>query len=274
MSRARNIKPGFFTNDQLAECEPLARILFAGLWCEADREGRLEDRPRKLKAACLPHDDCNVESLLVQLADAGLIARYEHGGAKYIAVLEFSKHQNPHVREPASIIPAPGQHRASTGQGTAEHESGPADSPSLIPDPLEEQVTCGDSSPAPAAPPPADPSAGQGEGQDQDEGPSPCPHQAIIDLYHAHLPTLPRIREWTPARQQALRARWRERPKRQSLEWWKKFFLYVDKSDFLTGRGGRSNGHAKWECSLPWLLKAENFAKVVEGHYENKGADA
>ena len=50
MPRARNVKPGFFKNELLAECEPLARILFEGLWCEADREGRLEDRPRRLKA--------------------------------------------------------------------------------------------------------------------------------------------------------------------------------------------------------------------------------
>ena len=37
MARARNIKPGFFTNDVLADCDPLARLLFAGLWTVADR---------------------------------------------------------------------------------------------------------------------------------------------------------------------------------------------------------------------------------------------
>jgi len=54
VARARNIKPGFFKNDQLAECHPLARLLFAGLWCEADRAGRLKDRPKRLKVECLP----------------------------------------------------------------------------------------------------------------------------------------------------------------------------------------------------------------------------
>lgn len=100
---------------------------------------------------------------------------------------------------------------------------------------------------------------------------SGCPHSKIIEAYHKALPTLPRIREWTPSRQQLLRTRWREKPERQDLGWWERLFVYVGKSDFLTGRAERSNGHANWECSLPWLLKAENFAKVLEGHYENKG---
>ena len=60
MARSRNIKPGFFLNDDLAECEPLARLLFAGLWCIADREGRLEDRPKRIKIEVLPYDNCDV----------------------------------------------------------------------------------------------------------------------------------------------------------------------------------------------------------------------
>lgn len=107
MSRARNIKPGFFKNDRLAECDPLARILFAALWCEADREGRLEDRPKRIKAECLPYDDADVDALLGQLERAGFIVRYEAAGQGYIAVVNFSKHQMPHHKEVASVIPPP-----------------------------------------------------------------------------------------------------------------------------------------------------------------------
>ena len=49
MARARNIKPGFFLNEELGVLPPLVRILFAGLWCIADRDGRLEDRPKRIK---------------------------------------------------------------------------------------------------------------------------------------------------------------------------------------------------------------------------------
>jgi hypothetical protein len=130
----------------------------------------------------------------------------------------------------------------------------------------EEEDSFGVSSPAAEEPPPADligdtASAGR-----------PCPHEAIIAAYHEALPTLPSIRQWTPARRKALQARWREDTDRQTLDWWRGFFAYVAESDFLTGRSKRGNGHGAWECSLPWLLKAENFAKVLEGHYENREA--
>jgi hypothetical protein len=114
MARARNIKPGFFTNDVLAECSPLARLLFAGLWLHCDREGRMEDRPKKIKAEVLPYDTCDADELLNQLQAHGFIVRYSSGDRRYIQVTNFSKHQNPHVKESASEIPSPYEHRAST----------------------------------------------------------------------------------------------------------------------------------------------------------------
>lgn len=97
----------------------------------------------------------------------------------------------------------------------------------------------------------------------------PCPHQEIIDLFHAECPFASQIREWTPARQQALRTRWREKKGRQNLDWWRKFFAYVATSDFLSGRTS-SNGRKPFQLSLDWLLKSGNFVKVIEGRYENQ----
>ena len=103
--RARNIKPGFFVNEQLAECCFAARILFEGLWCLADREGRLEDKPKKIKALVFPYDDINADELLQELHTHGLIVRYEVDGAKYIDIPKFRVHQRPHQNETASVIP-------------------------------------------------------------------------------------------------------------------------------------------------------------------------
>lgn len=94
-----------------------------------------------------------------------------------------------------------------------------------------------------------------------------CPHQAIVDLYHQTIPSARRVKEWTPARQQQLRARWREKEDRQTLEWWGKFFGYVAKSDFLCGRT-EAPGRKPFELSLDWLCKSANFVKVLEGAYE------
>ena len=105
--RARNLKPSFFLNEELAACDPLARILFSGLWCVADREGRLEYRPARLKAAILPYDKCDIAALTAQLAAHGFIQVYGNGEARYLQVVNFVRHQWPHNREPQSTIPAP-----------------------------------------------------------------------------------------------------------------------------------------------------------------------
>ena len=157
--RSRNIKPGFFRNDVLAELNPLTRILFAGLWCVADRDGRLEDRPKRIKADVLPYDECDVDAMLDTLADAGFIERYTIENVDYIAILAFSNHQNPHKNEAPSTIPeppseamadvAPEQHSTSTVQAPDMHTTNPADSgflipDSLIPDPKTAREACAD----------------------------------------------------------------------------------------------------------------------------------
>lgn len=106
MARARNIKPGFFKNYELADQGPYAQILFAGLWCLADREGRLEDKPRLIKAELFPYYECDVNGELTKLERLKLISRYVVGGVSIIQVSNFKKHQTPHNTEKASILPA------------------------------------------------------------------------------------------------------------------------------------------------------------------------
>lgn len=153
--RARTIKPGFFSNDVLAECEPLARLLFAGLWTVADREGRLEDRPKKIKAEVLPYDDCDIESLLNQLAEYGFVTRYKVNGVGYIQINNFNKHQNPHMKEVGSSIPAPDEKNTKSEQELSEHHTSTVLAPtltgtdralSLLPSPLSITLTSEDKS--------------------------------------------------------------------------------------------------------------------------------
>lgn len=175
MARSRNIKPGFFTNDELAECSPHARLLFAGLWTIADKEGRLDDRPKKVKALVLPFDNVDCDELLQQLHDRKFIQRYQVQDGAYIQITNWKKHQNPHCKEAPSEIPeyceadtkqeeeqvkedestvqvqcnggtnesqvidnheAQLEHSASTVQESVENNLNPADSFNLIPDSL------------------------------------------------------------------------------------------------------------------------------------------
>lgn len=107
MARIRSIKPGFFLNEDLASLPFQWRLLFVGLWTQADREGRLEDRPQRLKAALFPYDDLNIDDGLSSLVNVGLIIRYDGNGQRLISIPTWSKHQQPHIRESASDLPGP-----------------------------------------------------------------------------------------------------------------------------------------------------------------------
>lgn len=104
MARIRTIKPEFFTSDDVCALSPMARLVFIGTWCEADREGRLEWRPSTLKRKYLPDDDCDAEAICAELVERGLIVLYGQGLAY---VTGFSKHQVINLREAQSKLPEP-----------------------------------------------------------------------------------------------------------------------------------------------------------------------
>ena len=106
MARSRNIKPAIMDNEELADMAPLTRLLFIYLWMLADREGRLEDRPKRIAAQALPYDrSADVDAMLDELASTGFIKRYQVNSDKFIQIVNFVKHQNPHGTEKDSEIP-------------------------------------------------------------------------------------------------------------------------------------------------------------------------
>ena len=113
MPRTRYLKPEFFSDEDLAELPFQARLTFAGLWCYADRAGRLEDRPKFLKAMIFPYDNVDMEKQLEILNNGKhengtpFIQRYEANGIKLLQIVKWDKHQKPHHSEKESIFPPP-----------------------------------------------------------------------------------------------------------------------------------------------------------------------
>ena len=143
MARARNIKPGLFKNEILGVADPIYTLLFEGLWVLADREGRIEDRPLRIKAEIFPYrEGLNIDEMLNWLQTNGFIRRYVARGKKCIVVCEFVKHQNPHKNETESELPAPSDERTQPEEiGTVTEIIGSTradslSSDSLIPDSL------------------------------------------------------------------------------------------------------------------------------------------
>lgn len=112
MGRIRTIKPDFFTDEELFDLEKESglpiRVAFSGLWTQADREGRLKWRPRKLKTQILPYDDVDFSRVLDALRTRGFIVKYrDDNGNLYGWIPSFKEHQYINNKEQNSILPDP-----------------------------------------------------------------------------------------------------------------------------------------------------------------------
>ena len=257
MARSRNIKPSFFDNDLLAELDPLARLLFIGMWTIADYKGEFEWRTKRVKAKLLPYDDCDIKELAINLDKSGFIRFYSDGNKIYCKVVNFDIHQNPHKneREKGSEIPSYTKemrqlidlkgitiNRDKNGTTPDKNETNPADSLNLIPDSLN------------LIP----------ETAEQKKNSIPrCEYSRIAEAYNNTLPELPRVMKWTKTREKHLKARWNGNDEMQSVEAWEKFFKHIRKSDFLMGRS------TTWKADFDWIINESNFTKIYEGKYHS-----
>jgi len=308
MPRARNLKPGFFANEDLAECSVEARLCFAGLWTLADREGRLEDRPKRIKGELFRFDSIEVEPLLAELEAHGFVVRYEIDGERFIQISMFKKHQTPHYSEkPSAIKPPPLRlHVAKKFQESGPHED--TKTPGALPEdsenipgvgppsrggrnPLnhESRILNPDTGEKTTAAAPLVVQASQDDPQQQLPGTDPpnpkpyavpdCPYAALLEAYHAGLPMLPAVSVLNEPRREHLRARWREVCAQErfdadaGLEWFRWYFGHAAQSRHLTGRGrpNRDTGRV-WHATFDWLLLPTNFVKVIDGNYADERA--
>ena len=109
-------------------------------------------------------------------------------------------------------------------------------------------------------------------------GEIPCPHKRIIEAYEAILPELPRVRVWRAQQAADLRARWREKlregkfsDEESGVDYFRRFFGYVRRSEFLMGRRSGRDGRTFRNC-LAWMVKAKNFDGIVDGKYHDQEA--
>jgi uncharacterized protein YdaU (DUF1376 family) len=88
------------------------------------------------------------------------------------------------------------------------------------------------------------------------------PYQAVADLWNDTAKSLKSITRLSEGRKRLIKSRYAE----GGLELIEEAFEKVNKSDYLNGRTGNS-----WQATFDWVLKAENWVKVLDGNYDNKG---
>lgn len=116
MARARLLKPEFFEDEKLNALPFGARLLYQSMWCLADREGRLEDRPTRIAAFAFPPMGNERQQASARresqawmdlLINSGMVCRYEVDGEAYLLIRHFTDHQKIHPNEPKSTLPPP-----------------------------------------------------------------------------------------------------------------------------------------------------------------------
>lgn len=259
--RIRALKPGFFKNDELCALSAWHRLAFAGLWGCADRDGRIEDRPKRLKAEIFPYDDLELNDILWDLAAAGFIVRYQVNLRPLIWIPTWDEHQHPRQDEAMSVLPAytPGSERASGPiQTTSVVSLSTVTDPSLPSDDGETTKRMGN---------------GDWEMGDGTVGVprAVCRAADLVELWNSTTkPPLPRCRELTDERRRKVRQRLRKRP---SLTDWRAIFERIDNSQFCRGEAGSRDGHQPWVADFDWIIANDtNSAKVLEGKYDNRGS--
>jgi hypothetical protein len=249
--RARNLKPGFFKNEVLGSADPLLSVLFAGLWCLADREGRLEDRPLRICAELFPYrravNEKRCDTLLQWLHEHEFIARYEVGGERFIQVHAFLKHQNPHKNERPSTIPPLSsiEHRTSTVQAPERSRKAPYDSGLFSDSPIPD-------SPIPHSSPP--------------ESKTPLPPTsggASVSDTGEKKPGQGRRANGTNPRANGTHPRASD-PREKSLEAWRATLVAVDH----VNNSARNPDRSKW---LTWAYVREQLGPVVHEAIERAG---
>lgn len=143
--RIRYLKPDFFKDEHIAELPFWIRLLFAGLWNMADKEGRLERRNKRIKVELYPYDNVDIEKGLNELEKKPFIKTYEVNGNKYIQIVNWHKHQKPHHTEKDSEIPPypPNMEKGmGNGEGNGEGNGKAAQSECEVKEPLNNvQIT-------------------------------------------------------------------------------------------------------------------------------------
>lgn len=112
-----------------------------------------------------------------------------------------------------------------------------------------------------------------------------CPYEKITELYNNTLSAyLPKATMLSNTRKRLIKARCEEIAKREKVRqailelgltpeealllFFEEYFAKIKSIPFLLGKVERNNGQRPFKASFEWILKGDNFLKIIEGYYD------
>lgn len=237
--RTRTVRAGFWSDEDLAELPLLIRLVFLGLMAMADREGRFENRPRRIKRLLFPCDDVDIAGAVTALAAAGFIKLYVVDGQQLAEIRNFTKHQRPHPDEARSVLP-PIPLDPMVSDGTSADLSDSPSGPSASSTSSETSEPSGDHV------------RGGGGRLGADHTNSASPKSAS--------PTNPES-ESKSSRRRRLPADWKPNGQHRRLAFQEKVNLATETASFRDYHIAKGSTYVDWDAAFNnWLRKASRFA--------------
>lgn len=252
MPKGRMLNKKISFDEKVAHLSLGSALLYT--WCipNLDVEGRIYADASILKGTIVPFiKELTVEKIekcVNEISESGLIVLYGNS-VKYMQFNGFLKNQKINKdKESRSEIPSPDKIENYSEPTPEELSTNSALSK------VKESKGKGKESKANATP----------------ELEYQIPYQDIINVYHQILPELPKVKVFTDERKSFLKQRWLEEKERQTLDFWTEYFSSVKESDFLMGRMEKRKDGQIFMANFEWLIRPQNFVKVVEGYYINR----
>lgn len=264
MARIRSVHPGLMTDEAWVSLQPLTRWFGLGLLMEADDNGVFVWAPLGLKMRLLPGDNADPSALLAELEAAKIITRFEEGEKTYGLVRNFVRFQRP--KKPMQKHPLPARLRTYAGFKEGEFRTGGELSPQREEGGgrRKEEVSVQGSKEPFTLSSPAKP-------EDQTRKLKKPPPEIPEDTLYAcatvwnelTADVLPSVRDLSPARMKALRARIKDHWARDPVEGFRSFVQRVMRSEFLRGESGTRD----WRADFDFVLRPDKAQKILEGGY-------
>jgi len=145
MARKRILDPGIWQSQDFGNLTTLAKLVFIGLFSQADDEGRGRANPQYIKNTLFPYDEDlkrkDIESAFSEIAKNMSIVFYESDGGEYYALTHWEVWQKVDKPQKSKLPEPQGNSRNFTEQettGTAPKETKGKKTAKFIPPTLEE----------------------------------------------------------------------------------------------------------------------------------------
>ncbi len=248
----RIIKDSILTSETVGGLDDLTWRVFVSLIVLADDFGRGKANPAIIRGQAFPlREDVTAEQIresLNRLSAAGAIVLYQSGDTVYFWLPTWNSHQRirnsiPKTPNPANceVLPQLAANCRNSPQLAADCGELPRNTIQENPKRIQEESK---ENPTTTAPAPA------------------APVDEIVALFNGICRSFSPVSSVEKWRIEKVGALWQTCP---DLDTFREVFEIFEASDFLKGGGEKG-----WKASFDWLMKPDNFRKVMEHQYDER----